>query len=278
MNPSTEALTEKLTNKSKSLIKKTVEKFTDKDIKLIADASFKIRSLNNKTSESRREFVSNFSKHHDTYRKVINTFEELANETTAYGDTKKNCLAYYVQLIREREKDQGVDQYLLNEVKYGFMKSIVKWIDTPGDLDKTSKIAKKDSSTKSKKKSAKLKANKLVIKIIETKVKSAHWELDLSLTNNSDIPLQNIELSFVTTDDKKLLLSEVAGDLISLTKKNKTAKIAFLQASMDEESKSWNEFMIKGPNIDEFENLSKITSEIENTKDKITETEVFELD
>ena len=46
-------------------------------------------------------------------------------------------------------------KFLLNEVKYGFMKSIAKWIDTPGDLQKnqTAEIGEDDkSSSKSSKK------------------------------------------------------------------------------------------------------------------------------
>ena len=129
----------------------TVDKYTEKEIKAIAESCYKIRSLNNKKNETRKEFVSNFEKHYNTYKMIINNFEELALQTTANGDSKKDSLTYYVQIIRKREEDLAIKDYLLNEVKYGFMKSIVKWSDNPSEVKKPSKTPKENEAQKAKK-------------------------------------------------------------------------------------------------------------------------------
>ena len=72
----------------------TVDKYTEKEIKAIAESCYKIRSLNNKKNETRKEFVSNFEKHYNTYKMIINKFEELALQTTSNGDSKKDSLTY----------------------------------------------------------------------------------------------------------------------------------------------------------------------------------------
>jgi hypothetical protein len=157
MSLTKQVASEKLTTKSKTLINETVTNFTDKQIKAIADASYKIRSINNKKSETRKEFVTVFEKHHDTYRWITKTFDELAAVALGNGDTKKYVLAYYIQLIRKRQENMGINAYLINEVKYGFMKSIAKWIDTPGDLQKsgTKKENEEEAIKSSKKKTTK---------------------------------------------------------------------------------------------------------------------------
>ena len=151
MCPSVEKINEKVSSKSKNLIKITVDKYTEKEIKAIAESCYKIRSLNNKKNETRKEFVSNFAKHYDTYKMVIKNFEDLALQTTANGDSKKDSLTYYVQIIRKREEDLAIKDYLLNEVKYGFMKSIVKWSDNPGAVKKTLKTTTENEVPKTKK-------------------------------------------------------------------------------------------------------------------------------
>lgn len=237
-----------------------------------------MRSLNNKKNETRREFVSVFEKHHDTYRKVVNTYNDLTLNTSGNGDNKKTILGYYVQLIRERQEDSGISEYLLNEVKFGFMKSIVKWIDTPGELDKSSNSGQsKKASSKNQKKKGQSSTNKVHLEIKEKTSTPSTWQLKLFITNISKQPLQNIDLHFY--DDKKnvLGLSEASGDHIHLKDSGNTARIDFLIASMDEDDLKEIEYTIKADKDVNFENLAKIEVEIENPSKKEVEKQEFKI-
>ncbi len=262
MSTTTGNVEAKVSSKSKRIIDETVKRFTDKDIRLIADSCYKLRSLNNKKGETRREFVGVSAKHHDTYRKVLNTYNDLALSTS---DNKKYILGYYVQLIRGRQEDLGIKDYLLNEVKFGFMKSIVKWIDTPGELDKVSSISSqgKKGSTKKQKKSQES-ATKVNLKLINKKSSGSAWQVQFSITNVSKQPLQNIDLYFYDDENNILSLSEASGDYITLLEEEDCARIDFLMASMDENDQKAIDYLIKASKDENFENLSKIEVVIEN--------------
>ena len=279
MSNTKEKMDSKLSANSKKLIEEIVKKFTDKDIKLIADSCYKIRSLNNKKNETRREFVTTFEKHHDTYRKVINTYNELGLETSNNGDSKKDALAYYVDLIRKRQENLGINSYLLNEVKFGFMKSIVKWIDTPGDLDKVSSSAKEDK--KQIKKTTKKKITRIENKLsvsLDKKISSAsQWQIYLTISNITRTPLQNIDLYFYNQENDLLEIEEAEGNYIVTDEKHQRARINFLEASMEENSVKESKFIIKFSKDIDVEDLDKIEAEIENPSKGEKETETFNV-
>ena len=263
------------------MIKSAVAKFTDKEISNIADSCAGLRSLDNKKRESRREFVSNFTEYHDLYKKVVNTFEDLSDEIKANGDTKKGSLAFYVQLIRDREVKLGKESYLLNEAKFGFMKSIAKWVFTPGELDKTSKSqdeAKKDKPSKSKKKISTRKNQILFIKLQNKSSNNSSWEVELVITNISDNPLQNVDLSLYDTDGEKFSLSEAEGDFISINKKEDSVRIAFMPASMDENNREEKTYTLKGPTSLDIERLTSIHAEVDNPGKGEKDLEIINLD
>lgn len=278
-NTTTEKLNKEISSKSKKIVQETVNKFTDKEIKSIADSCYKLRSLNNKINESRRDFVAAFKSHHETYRMVINTYNELTINTSKNGDSKKNVLAYYVQLIREREEKQGISQYLLNEAKYGFMKSIISWKDTPGALDKISpiKIKELEKEKKKTKKSTNSKTKMISLDFIDKKEMNDHWFLEISISNISKYPLQNIDLTFLDDKNKKLKLIEAEGKNISIISHGNIAQIAFMSASMNEKVPEEIKYSLKGDLRDNFENLSLIEASIDNPEKGEKEQESFEV-
>ena len=278
-NTITEKLNKEISSKSKKIVQDTVNKFTDKDIKAIADSCYKIRSINNKKNESRRDFVATFKKYHDTYRMVINTYNELVVLTSKNGDSKKNVLAYYVQLIREQEKEQGISQFLLNEAKYGFMKSIISWTDTPGALDKISSINEKnlENEKKKTKKSSESKSKMITLDFIDKEKKKDHWLLELSISNISKYPLQNIDLTFLDNMNNKLRLIEAEGKNISIASQGNTAQIAFLGVSMNERLHENIKYSLKGKLEDNFENLVLIEASIDNPGKREKEKELFDV-
>lgn len=271
----TEKLNKEVSIKSKKIVQDTVKKFTEKDIERITESCNKLRPLNNKINETRREFVTTFKEHHNTYRKVVNTYNEITLNTVQSGDTKKNILAYYIQLIRHQQEEQGFTKHLINEVKFGFMKSIVKWVDTPGELDKIAKTKQEDK--KEIKKGTSFNSKQLSLELKDKKKTTKHWQIELILTNTSKYPLQNINISFFDDKNKKLQLIEASGENISLDDQKDMAFISFIIASMDENSHESLKYSIKGPLDENFENLKIIEVKIDNPVKKIKETQLFEV-
>lgn len=278
MSTATEKIERKVSSKSKRLIEETVKNFTDKDIKLIAGSCYKLRSLDNKKGETRREFVGVFAKHHNTYRKVVKTYNEIALSTSNNGDTKKDTLGYYVQLIREKQENLGITEYLLNEVKFGFMKSIVKWIDNPGELDKVSSISHQGKKGSNKKQKKRQSIPKVALELTKKVFSSSLWQVYLSITNISKQPLQNIELYFYDDENNLLSLSDALGDYISILEDEECARINFLMASMDENTQKAVDYVIKASKEENFDNLAKIEVVIENPSKGEKEKQEFNID
>ena len=275
LSTATEKINKEISVKSKKLVQDEIKKFSDKDIKAIADSCNKLRSLDNKKNESRREFVKIFEEHHDTYRMVINTFKELTLNTVNNGDSKKTILAYYVQLIRNRQEEVGLSKNLLNEVKFGFMKSIVKWVDSPSELDKI--VSTKHVEKSEIKKDFSSGSTGLSLELISKKKTPKYWELKVKLTNASKYPLQNIFLSFIDNKNKKLQIIEASGEIISIDTQKNMALIPFIVASMDENIHKTVEYSIKGSLDENFENLTAIEVKIDNPVKKIKETLQYDV-
>ncbi len=248
-----------------SLVIKNIKRvLTDEEIKEIASSCKGLRSINTREEETREKYVANYKKFYGVYKRTIKAVEELTDDLKiSFPGTKTQVRELVILGLRTKQQDLGVTKYLLNPVKYSFIKTIVNWINSPSalkikstyrprtKLDKDTEIKKKDANHESGNKSE----TKIVLKpktipkpklkiiaekpemnvvIIDKKALKDTWKISFTIKNNSSYPLQNLEIRIYDEKDDSIHVSSVSGDLIEVA--NGIIYIRFIPASMTGES------------------------------------------
>ncbi|MHA1407047.1 MAG: DUF6884 domain-containing protein [Candidatus Heimdallarchaeaceae archaeon] len=262
-----------------SIAQKIKETLTNNDMKLIADSCNGLKTINTKKGESRKDFVAKYKKYYPIYRKLINIIEPTVTELKERnGETKTKLIGEFVQQIREKQEKLGLSTYLLNEVKYTIMKTVIKWIDNPKELEKKSVYVPRSKERKSKGKTARLIVNRPEIEIeLKEPVKQKNrWEIEGFLINKSNYPLQNIKIKVKDSKDKQIKVIEVTGNLVE--KAAGEIHINFVAAPMGEETEKLLKIKFV---VNELEDITdgfslEIEQDFTFTKERIME--IFEFD
>ena len=248
-----------------SLVIKNIKRvLTDEEIKEIASSCKGLRSINTREEETRGKYVANYKKFYGVYKRTIKAVEELTDDLkNSFPGTKTQVRELVILGLRTKQQDLGVTKYLLNPVKYSFIKTIVNWINSPSALKikstyqprtkgkKDTEIKKQDVNPESGNQSV----TKIVPKpktipepklriipdkpemnvvIIDKKSLKDTWKISFTIENNTSYPMQNLEIRIYDEKDDSIHVSSVSGDLIEVA--NGIIYIRFIPASMTGES------------------------------------------
>ncbi|OLS32744.1 MAG: hypothetical protein HeimAB125_05950 [Candidatus Heimdallarchaeota archaeon AB_125] len=244
-----------------SLAVKNIKRvLTDDEIIEAATSCKGLRTIKTKENESREKYIANFKDNYDVYVRTINAIEEVTEELhKSFSITKTKVRELAILGLRTKQEELGVTKYLLNPVKYSFMKTIVNWIDNPSALKIKSVYVPRTKEQKEGKENSKKKQTdsdvqadvkerpkpkpkpkpKLKIleesldidlKIIEKKKVNSSWKLSFRIENRTDFPLQNLEIKIYDENDDTVRVKSVSGDLIETA--NGVIFIRFIPASM----------------------------------------------
>ena len=221
-------------SKNVSLSDLITKKFTKTEIKLIAKSCEKIRAVNTRKSESRREYVKQYENYYDIYHKLVENVEKITEDLKEKLEESKVSIRESVILeIRKKQEEYGITSYLLNPVKYSFIRTIVNWLKNPAELKKKSTYRPR---TKSKKQKLALKKPEFDIDILEIKRENTLWKVFFQVVNKTNYPLQNLELKFLDKNDEQIYVTSAAGNFVEVAKG--LVHIPFILAPMSKEEKS----------------------------------------
>lgn len=246
---------------TKKLVNLAVKTVTDNDLKDLIDGCTGLKSINNRKGETRLEYVKKYEEHHDLYHKIVDIGNDLissANEKT--GDAKTKIKSEFVQGLRKRQELLKLSGPLLNEVKFGFMSSMVKWLNNPEELKKKSLYKPRNKDKKSKQ-SLSLNEPDIDIEMKSKNLNKNQWEIILSIKNKNRFPLQNVSLTFFDFEDEQLELSSVSGRNMEYNKSNKSVIIPYIQASMDDNEAFSTKCLIAAEKVENFNDRFKIVAE-----------------
>ncbi len=242
-----------------SLVIKNIKRvLTDEEIKKIASSCKGLKSINTREEETRKKYVANYKEFYGVYKRTIKAVEDLTDDLKdSFSGTKTQVRELVILGLRTKQQDLGVTRYLLNPVKYSFIKTIINWINNPSALKtkstyqprtkvkKDTEDKKKDADSKSgnqfeteiiTKSKAKPKtiiiAEKPEMKVVIINKKSLKdtWKISFNIENNTNYPLQNLEIRIYDEKDDSIHVSSVSGDLIEVA--NGIIYIRFIPASM----------------------------------------------
>jgi len=246
-----------------SLVIKNIKRvLTDEEIKEVASSCKGLRSINTREEETREKYVANYKKFYGVYKRTIKAVEDVTDELkNSFPGTKTQVRELVILGLRSKQQDLGVTRYLLNPVKYSFIKTIVKWINNPSALkikstyqprtkvEKDTEIKMKDANPESENQSEitivskpKIKPKPKIIAekpemnvvIVDKKSLKDTWKISFNIENNTSYPLQNLEIRIYDEKDDSMHVISVSGDLIEVA--NGIIYIRFIPASMTEES------------------------------------------
>ncbi|MHA1446771.1 MAG: hypothetical protein ACTSSN_08775 [Candidatus Heimdallarchaeaceae archaeon] len=246
-----------------SLVIKNIKRvLTDEEIKEVASSCKGLRYINTREEETREKYVANYKKFYGVYKRTIKAVEELTDDLrNSFPGTKTQVRELVILGLRTKQQDLGVTRYLLNPVKYSFIKTIVNWINNPSALKikstyqprtkgkKDTEIKKQDVHTESGNQSetkiitepkakpkTKIIAEKpeMNVVIVDKKSIKDTWKISFTIENNTSYPLQNLEIRIYDEKDDSIHVSSVSGDLIEVA--NGIIYIRFIPASMTGES------------------------------------------
>ncbi len=210
------------------------KKFTKTDIKLIAKSCENIRAVNTKKNESRREYIKQYENYYDIYHKLVKNVEKLTEDLKEkLEETKVSIREKVIQEIRKKQEENGITSYLLNPVKYSFIRTVVNWLNNPAELKKKSTYRPR---TRDKEQKLVLKKPEFDIDILEIKQENTLWKVYFQVVNKTNYPLQNIELKFLDKNDEQIYVTSAAGNFVEVAKG--LVHIPFIPAPMSKEEKS----------------------------------------
>jgi hypothetical protein len=208
--------------------------FTKTDIRLIAKSCEKIRAVNTKKNESRQEYIKQYENYYDIYHKLVENVEKLIEELKEkLEEAKVSIRENVIQEIRKKQEELGITSYLLNPVKYSFIKTIVNWLNNPTELKKKSIYRPRAKNNKQK---LILKKPEFNIDILEIKQENTFWKVYFQVVNKSNYPLQNLDLKFFDKSDEQIYVTSAAGNFVEVAKG--LVHIPFVPAPMSKEEKS----------------------------------------
>ncbi len=243
-----------------SLAMKNIKRvLTDDEIKETATSCNGIRAIKTKENESREKYIANFKDRYDIYMRTIKAIEEVTEELhKSLSITKSKVRELAILGLRTKQEELGVKRYLLNPVKYSFMKTIVNWIDNPSALkiksvytprtkvqeegkektkkNKTSSAVKADAKPKPKPMpKPKIQETSLDIdlKILSKEKANSSWKISFKIENRTVFPLQNLEIKIYDENDDTVRVKTASGDLIEAA--NGVIYIRFIPASMTDD-------------------------------------------
>ena len=246
-----------------SLVIKNIKRMlTDEEIKEVASSCKGLRSINTREEETREKYVACYKEFYGVYKRTIKAVEDVTAELkNSFPGTKTQVRELVILGLRTKQQDLGVTRYLLNPVKYSFIKTIVNWINNPSALkikstyqprtkvEKDTEIKMKDANSKSENQSEikivskpKIKPKPKIIAekpemnvvIVDKKSLKDTWKISFNIENNTSYPLQNLEIRIYDEKDDSMHVISVSGDLIEVA--NGIIYIRFIPASMTEES------------------------------------------
>ena len=243
-------------------IKNIKRVLTDEEIKEVASSCKGLRSINTREEETREKYVASYKAFYGVYKRTIKAVEDVTDELkNSFPGTKTQVRELVILGLRTKQQDLGVTRYLLNPVKYSFIKTIVNWINNPSALkikstyqprtkvEKDTEIKMKDANPKSENQSEikivskpKIKPKPKIIAekpemnvvIVDKKSLKDTWKISFNIENNTSYPLQNLEIRIYDEKDDSMHVISASGDLIEVA--NGIIYIRFIPASMTEES------------------------------------------
>lgn len=243
-------------------IKNIKRVLTDEEIKEVASSCKGLRSINTREEETREKYVASYKAFYGVYKRTIKAVEDVTDELkNSFPGTKTQVRELVILGLRTKQQDLGVTRYLLNPVKYSFIKTIVNWINNPSALkikstyqprtkvEKDTEIKMKDANSKSENQSEikivskpKIKPKPKIIAekpemnvvIVDKKSLKDTWKISFNIENNTSYPLQNLEIRIYDEKDDSMHVISASGDLIEVA--NGIIYIRFIPASMTEES------------------------------------------
>jgi len=221
-------------NENISLSDLITRKFSKNDIKLIAKSCEKIRAVNTKKNESRRIYIKQYEEYYDIYRKLVENVEKITEELKEKLEKNKVSIREnIIHEIRKKQEETGITSYLLNPVKYSFIRTIVNWLNNPAELKKKSTYRPR---SKNKEQKIVLRIPNFDIEILEIKKDNTLWKVYFQVVNKTNYPLQNIELKFLDKNDEQIYVTSAAGNFVEVAKG--LVHIPFIPAPMSMEEKS----------------------------------------
>ncbi|MCG3216956.1 MAG: hypothetical protein KAS63_09555 [Candidatus Heimdallarchaeota archaeon] len=228
--------------------------FKNEDYKKIAKSCEKIRAVNTKKGENRKKYVQQFEKHFVIYKKLVKTVEELTEEIKENSnETKTSVREQVIGAIREKQEELEISSYLINVVKYSFIRTIVNWLNNPKELEKKSIYKPRSQSNKSK---IILKEPEFELELLDKKKEDKQWKIIFQIKNKSNYPLQNLEIKVTDHSDERVHVTSVTGYLIEIAKG--IMHIAFIPASMEKEELS-AKFAFTTTEVEELEENFTLT-------------------
>lgn len=186
---------------------RTINTIPDNELVTLAQSCEKIRSINTKKEENRKEYVNFYCQYHDLFKKFVYLREETFNDLDDGEIEKPAFNSQFVKLLRLRQEELGITKYLINDVKFAFILNIVHWLDNPELLDKKTEYKPRNKTTKRKKSSAKPK-----LKII-----SMNQDIiTIELNNTSKEPINKIIVELSTGNQAELFITTRPGKRKSL--------------------------------------------------------------
>ena len=150
----------------------TFDLITDNELLQLAKSCEKIRSINTKKGENRRDYVTIFENYHELYIKLVTTRENLYLLQADVDQKKSAFSTTFIKELRERQEKLGLTKYLVNNVKFAFIVNIVHWLQNPELLDK-----KREYKPRTKNKEKIGKRNISIIKMLAMSDNSIDFEV-----------------------------------------------------------------------------------------------------
>lgn len=258
-----------LEENKKEISERIKANFSKEDLISIDESCDKLRTIKTKDNEDRKDYVNVFEEFFPIYRKLVETGEAIAVEISSDSEDGLTAIRVeFVEQIRALQEGIGLTSKLLNVVKYSMIKTIINWINNPDKLEIKS-VYKPRSKTKKKRKKFSIDRPNIDFTIQKREKKEREWVIAAEIINNSNYPLQNLEIELLDENEKEIRIIDASGYLIELAKGK--INVSFIASSMGNEAslKFWFKALENEPLGESF--IVNISQDYPIAQERITD-------
>ena len=114
------------------------------------------------------------------------------------------------------------------------IKTIINWVDNPEKLEIKSVYKPRSKTKKKRKKTLSIDRPNIDFTIQKREKKDREWVIAAEIINNSNYPLQNLEVELLDENEKEIRIIDASGYLIELAKGK--INVSFIASSMGNEA------------------------------------------
>lgn len=212
------------------------------DLRQLADSCNGLRTINSKERESRGAWL----RAHEHWLPFFSIFVELVEEVVqssshSTGLSEGKLRKIVVAFVREQQEGVGVKAYLLNDVKYSMVKTLVDWSKKvkldPKLADEVVEYKPRQPKKGQERREPKVMVPPPEFLLYELDRSTHHGvgeRLTLQLVNKTTYPLQNIRLRF-WDEDRAAVISASDIDPSNLCLVDNWVVVPFVETSMTKE-------------------------------------------